>query len=226
MQKLNVTFLLDRAGLVGKDGETHQGAFDLSFMNAIPNMTILAPKDGDEFRAMLEYSLTFQGPLAIRYPRGACGEASAAVSPITYGNAALLAAPKIDAEKQVTILSVGNMASEALKAKEILEENDIAVTIQNVRFVKPFDETMTEKAFRESDLVVTMEDGVKKGGFGESVAALFASKDSDFYRAKRVMNVGIPDTFVPHGTVAELYRFLKMDGESTARRIIAYFETV
>ncbi len=221
LQKLPVVFLLDRAGLVGRDGETHHGLFDIAYMTSVPNMTVLAPKDGPEFLRMLQWSLSFDGPLSIRYPRGNAEtfigeppeiETGKAEAPLYFGSAG--------ERTDVSILSAGTMYGTALSTAEKLEDLGVSVRLVNMRFLKPLDRGAVLKAAGNSSLVVTLEDGLLTGGFGEQAASLIAAEYFEHARP-RVLSFGVRDTFVPQGTVSELMEWCGMDADSIVRGALA-----
>ena len=222
LQKLPVVFLLDRAGLVGRDGETHHGLFDIPYMTSIPNMTVLAPRDGAEFRKMLEFSLGFDGPLSIRYPRGNAADAPAEPEEITFGKAEkpILFGTGCAENAEVTILSAGTMFHTALKCAEELCTRGSSVSLVNMRFLKPLDREAVLNASKNSSLVVTLEDGLLTGGFGEQAAALIAEESPQNERA-RVISFGVRDAFVPQGTVSELMAYCGMDADTIVRETAA-----
>jgi 1-deoxy-D-xylulose-5-phosphate synthase len=212
LQNLHVVFAIDRAGLVGADGETHQGIFDLSYLSSMPNMHIMAPKNKWELSDMLKFALNFDGPVAIRYPRG---EAYAGLvdwrAPIELGKA-----EPIFEDKEILILAAGSMVKPAMKVREILLEKGHHCSLVNARFVKPIDEEYIRKAAGRHSIVVTMEENVLSGGFGEKVRALL---DADRYSGS-IVNIGIPDRFITHGSPDVLMKMLKLDPESMAERIL------
>lgn len=212
IQNLPVIFAIDRAGLVGSDGETHQGIFDLSYLSSIPGMHIMAPKNKWELSDMLKFAVSFDGPIAIRYPRG---EAYAGLkefrTPIEFGKSEW-----IYKEKEIVLLAVGSMVKTAEKVRERLKEAGHACSLVNARFVKPVDEEMLQKAGTGHKLLVTLEENVASGGFGERVKRCMEAMGS---RAK-VLSVTIPDAYVEHGNVELLKKELQMDEESIYRRIL------
>ncbi len=212
LQELPVTFCIDRAGIVGADGETHHGIFDISYLRHIPNMTIMAPKDGDELEAMLEYSLQLDGPCAIRYPRGSA-ETIGKTNKIQIGKS-----HQMKRGTDVEIWSVGTMAKIVLEAADILKSNGISASVINAEFIKPLDKEKLEKSASKYPLIVTVEDNMVSGGFGESVKEYLKGNDL------KVINVGWPDSFIEHGTADELYKKHGMDAKSIAERIIKEFE--
>lgn len=211
IQKLHVIFAIDRAGIVGEDGETHQGVFDLSFMNHIPNLTIMAPADYYELRQMLEYAINGQtGPVAIRYPRGKGKEYLADRIPVRPGKAAV-----VRKGRNVCILAVGSMVDTAVKAAEKLEALDVSVEVVSVRFIKPIDEKLIIDCANRFDHVITLEDNSRIGGFGSSVLELI-NKNS---LKTKLSIMGLPDEFIPHGSRNELLAKLKLDVDSIADHI-------
>ena len=212
IQNLPVIFAIDRAGLVGSDGETHQGIFDLSYLSCIPGMHIMAPKNKWELSDMLKFAVSFDGPVAIRYPRG---EAYAGLrefrAPIEFGKSEW-----IYKEKEIALLAVGSMVKTAEKVRERLKEAGHACSLINARFVKPVDEEMLQKAGTGHKLLVTLEENVESGGFGERVKRYMESAGSRI----KILSVTIPDAYVEHGNVELLKQELQMDEESIYRRIM------
>ncbi len=211
IQKLPVIFAVDRAGLVGADGETHQGIFDLSYLGSIPNLTICAPKNKWELSDMLKFALKLSEPIAIRYPRGEAYDGLEDFrSPIEKGRAEW-----IYREDEIVLVALGNMVAIAEKVREILKAEGKHVSLINARFAKPIDEEIILEACRYHSLLVTMEENVESGGFGERVLSYMNREglSTDF------LNISIPDTFVTHGNVNLLRKELHMDAESIAERI-------
>ncbi|MDE5802684.1 MAG: 1-deoxy-D-xylulose-5-phosphate synthase [Lachnospiraceae bacterium] len=212
IQGLPVVFAIDRAGLVGSDGETHQGIFDLSYLSGIPGMQIMAPKNKWELSDMLKFAVEFDGPCAIRYPRG---EAYAGLKefrePIEYGKSEW-----IYEEKEIALLAVGSMVKTAEAVRDILKKAGHSCSLVNARFVKPLDEAMVEKAAAGHDLLVTMEENVASGGFGERVQSFL----NDKALAVKELSIAIPDAYVEHGSVELLKKELLMDADSVAARIM------
>ena len=214
IQKLPVVFAIDRAGIVGSDGETHQGIFDLSYLSEMPNMTVMAPKNKWELADMIRYSVEFDGPIAIRYPRGQAFEGLYENRPaIEYGKAEW-----IYEEKDICLIAVGSMVKTALQVREELAKQGKKVSILNARFVKPIDEEAIETACKNHKLIVTMEENILTGGYGEAVRLYM---DSIKTKAK-LLNIAIPDTFVEHGKPDELLHMLKMDAEGITQRILDF----
>ncbi|MBR3036283.1 MAG: 1-deoxy-D-xylulose-5-phosphate synthase [Lachnospiraceae bacterium] len=210
MQDLPVTFCVDRAGIVGRDGETHQGVFDTAFLSSIPNMTIMAPKDAEELSAMIRYSAGYLRPLAIRYPRGTVWRYDRDPAPIEYGKAEVL-----KEGEQVTILAFGSAVREGVLAEEILAGYGIRATLINMRFIKPWDQETVKRYMGQTELFAVMEDGVITGGACEHIASWLLQNG---YTGK-ILFSGVPDVFVPQGNIPELKEMYEMDGRSTAERI-------
>lgn len=211
LNSLPVIFTVDRSGIVGNDGETHQGIFDISYLTSIPNLTVLSPMDGKELLEMLDYCMELSGPVAIRYPRGSAFLADKKYrDSIVYGKAEVL-----QEGKEVLILAVGNMVERALEAVRLLEKEKINATIVNMRFVKPFDEKLVKELAVKNRLIVTMEDNVKSGGFGEKIEAFLLQER--IYR--RCLSICFPDIFVEHGSPEEIYRKYGLDAVSVADKI-------
>lgn len=212
MQKLHVIFAIDRAGLVGSDGETHQGCFDLSYLSMIPNMTVMAPKNLWELSDMMKFAIDHDGPIAIRYPRGeAYAKMKELRAPIELGKSEVLFSGK-----KVALVAVGKMVEVACETAEILkEEYAVSPTLVNARFVKPFDQDMLRMIAQEHELIVTMEDNVHQGGFGQQVTDWLYEHDL----RPVMLNISIPDQFVEHGSVNQLYEKLEMDARSVVNKI-------
>ena len=210
---LPVVFCVDRAGIVGADGETHQGILDLSFFSSIPNMTVFAPKNLYELYDIMKFSLDYNHPLAIRYPRGEAfdGEQEHR-APIVLGKSEML----YEGE-QIALVAVGSMVETAVQVKDELAESGIQATVVNARFVKPLDTEMLDHLAEKHNMIVTMEENVIRGGFGEAVSDYYMTKGSAVY----VKHVGIPDEFVEHGNVAQLKASLGMDAWAIAGKILS-----
>ena len=218
MQKLHVVFAVDRAGLVGSDGETHQGCFDLSYLSLMPNMTVLAPKNKWELSDMIKFSVDFDGPIAVRYPRGeAYDELQEQRAPIVLGRAETIC----EGDGSAALLAVGSMVKTAMETAELLRKQGIRPAVVNARFVKPFDRDAVRRLAKEYRLVVTMEENVCTGGFGEQVQSYLASEGIH----TPVLRAAIPDMFVEQGGVGELYRMLGIDAAGIAEKIIHALES-
>ncbi len=207
----NVTLLIDRAGLVGNDGETHHGIFDLSYLNNIPNMTVMAPKDTKELELMMDLSLEIEGPMAIRYPRGSSyfvdkGE----YKPIKVGTYELLSEGK-----DIAILAIGNMVKQSIEAVDILNKSGINPTVVSARFLKPIDEKLIMDLAKNHKYIVTVEDNVLTGGFGSRINKFIIDNKLD----NEIINIGIKDEFIPHGDVNVLYEQCGISPSGIAQQI-------
>lgn len=212
IQKLHVIFAIDRAGLVGCDGETHQGIFDISYLSQIPNMTVLAPKNKWELSDMMKFAIDFDGPIAIRYPRGLAYDGLKEYrSPIRFAKS-----ETIFKGTDVAILALGSMVKTAETVCRILKEHGITATLINARFAKPFDGEVIKSLTAYHHTIVTMEENVKSAGFGEHVAEYLEDNGIDL----KLINISIPDAYVEHGNVDKLKEMLKIDALSVADRII------
>lgn len=207
LQNLPVTFCIDRAGVVGADGETHHGLFDMAYLRSMPNMTVLAPKDGPELEAMMDMSLSIDGPCAIRYPRGAAADLGGPSAEIP-GKAV-----RLKDGTDVDIWAAGNMAGPALEASAILEEEGVSAGVVNMASITPFDEEALNDSAENVPLIITIEDGIVTGGIGEHIKALAADGPA------KVINLGWPDKFIEHGSQDELCRKYGLDKESIAEVI-------
>jgi 1-deoxy-D-xylulose-5-phosphate synthase len=219
LQQLDVTFAMDRAGLVGDDGPTHHGAFDVSYLRPLPHVVVMAPRDEAMLVHMLRTAIAHDGPAALRYPRGAAEgvELPAAPEQIPIGSGELLASGE-----RVALLGYGYGVSVALRAAELLGEHDLRPTVADARFAKPLDEELLERLALGHDLVVTIEENVLPGGFGSAV--LEHLEDSFAERAgerARVLRIGLPDRYVTHGKPALLREEVGLTGESVAERVLA-----
>lgn len=211
IQNLPVVFAIDRAGLVGSDGETHQGIFDLSYLSSIPNMHIMAPKNKWELSDMLKFAVKFEDPIAIRYPRGEAYDGLKEYrEPIRLGKAEWLYR-----EKSIVLMAVGSMVKTALKVREALKEKGYPCSIINARFVKPIDTEILDEARETHSLVVTMEENVASGGFGEKVREYLDQRVDK----TQLLNISLPDDYVEHGNVEILRREVGIDAETIQNRI-------
>jgi 1-deoxy-D-xylulose-5-phosphate synthase len=219
LQELDVTFAMDRAGLVGDDGPTHHGAFDVSYFRPIPNVVVMAPRDEAMLVHMLRTAVAHDGPAALRYPRGAAEGAELPAEPreIPIGTGEVLASGE-----RVALLGYGYGVSVALDAAKILAAHDLSATVADARFAKPLDDELLERLAQDHDLVVTIEENVLPGGFGsaalEHLEDAFADRQGE--RA-RVLRVGLPDRYVTHGKPALLHEEVGLTGESVAERVLA-----
>ena len=215
IQNLPVLFAIDRAGLVGSDGETHQGIFDVSFLSLVPGMSIMAPKNLWELQDMLEFGMDFNGPLAVRYPRGQAYRGLEGFSaPIEYGRAEMLYE-----EKDIALFALGSMVSTGEHVREKLKEKGYSCTLVNARFVKPLDTDMIDRLCRSHRLIVTMEENVLRGGMGMCATRYI----HEHYPEIRVIQVALPDAYVEHGNVSVLREMLGIDSDSVIRRIFSEF---
>ena len=213
IQNLHVIFAIDRAGLVGSDGETHQGIFDISYLSVIPNMTIMAPKNKWELSDMMKFAVSYDGPIALRYPRGAAYDGLKEIrQPIELAKSEL-----IRKGSTVAIMALGSMVKTAVDVVKLLEAEGISATFINARFAMPFDKEAIKKLPAEHSLLVTMEENVQSGGFGEHVTEYVKTNGI----ALEVLTVALPDCYVEHGNVEVLKKELHVDAESVAKRIIA-----
>ena len=216
IQNLPVVFAIDRAGLVGSDGETHQGIFDLSYLSSVPNMCVMAPKNKWELADMLKYAIAYNGPIALRYPRGEAYDGLQEFrAPIVYGKSEML----YD-ENGLALVAAGSMVVTALEVREMMKAVGYHCTIVNARFVKPVDEEMLDYLAKDHRLVVTMEENVKNGGFGEKVLEYYNEVSADV----RVMQVALPDDYIEHGNVDLLKKEACIDAESIFKEIIAQYQ--
>lgn len=210
-QKLHVVFAVDRAGLVGSDGATHQGIFDLSYLSSIPGLTVMAPKNRWELSDMLRFAIRFDGPIAVRYPRGEAYDGLREFrAPIETGRSEVLYE-----ESQIALFALGSMVSIAEKVRDVLKEQGYSVTLVNARFAAPLDEACIRRLADTHELIVTMEENVASGGLGEHVAAFVCKEQLPV----QLLAVSVPDQFVEHGSVGELYEMLGLDAASVAERI-------
>ena len=212
LQDLPVTFAIDRAGIVGSDGETHQGIFDISYLMTIPNMTLLAPKNKWEFSDMIKFAVAFGHPAAIRYPRGEAFDGLLEFrAPVQYAKSETLYE-----EGDVVLLAYGSMVKTALEVRERLKKEGVACGLVNLRFAKPLDEQMLLHVAGTYQLAVTMEENIKTGGLGEAVCAYLRGAAAEI----SVIQVAIDNQFLPHGNVEVLKREAGLDAESITKQIL------
>lgn len=213
IQNLPVVFAIDRAGLVGSDGETHQGIFDLSYLSSIPNMHIMAPKNKWELSDMLKFAVAFQGPIALRYPRGEAYDGLREYrEPIIFGKAEW-----IYRECNIALVAVGSMVKTALSVRELLMQKGFSCSVINARFVKPIDTEILDEAVKKHYLIVTMEENVASGGFGEKVRGYLDENAPDV----KLITIHIPDEYVEHGNVDILRKEVGIDAETIEHKILA-----
>ena len=210
IQNLPVILCADRAGIVGNDGETHQGIYDLSFFRIVPNLTIVAPKNFEELSNMLEFAVSFQKPIVIRYPRGGEGEVVfSKQEPIELGKAEVLTEGS-----DLSIIAIGKMVQRAIKVKERLEKEGIKTEVINARFLKPLDEDTILESIKKTKHVITIEDNIIDGGLGSSVIEAVEEKIPFKVKAKKF---GYPDEFIKHGSVDEIEKQYGLDAESIVK---------
>lgn len=215
IQNLPVVFAIDRAGLVGSDGETHQGIFDISFLSLVPGMSIMAPKNLWELERMLEFGVGFDGPLAVRYPRGqAYRGLSEFDAPVEYGKAEMLFE-----EKDIALFALGSMVSTGEHVREKLKARGYSCTLVNARFVKPLDTDMIDRLCRSHKLIVTLEENVLRGGMGMCATRYIHEHHPEIH----VIQVALPDAYVEHGNVSLLREMLGIDSDSVIKRIFAEY---
>lgn len=219
IQQLHVVIAIDRAGLVGSDGETHQGIFDLSFLSTIPNMTVFAPKNSWELQEGLEFALEhFSGPIALRYPRGnALQSFEEFQTPIIHGKSEIMYM-----EHEIALIAVGNMVSVADQVRNRLKEQGYAVSLVNARFVKPFDEFTIYKICNSHKLIVTLEENVQSGGFGERVCQYI----NEMELVVGMLNISLPDDYIEHGSVDILKMETGIDAETVTERVISVYKNL
>lgn len=218
IQNLPVVFCIDRAGLVGSDGETHQGLFDLSFLSSIPNMHIMAPKNKWELSDMVKFAVEFNGPIAIRYPRGEAFDGlKDNRAPIVYGKG-----EPIFEEKDILLLAIGSMVKVALTVRERLKEEGYSCSLVNARFAKPIDEELIREACSTHKLIVTMEENVASGGFGERVRSFVDSLGV----GTQVLGIAIPDEYVEHGNVELLKQETGIDAVSVEKKVVSAYQAM
>ena len=207
----DVTLLIDRAGLVGNDGETHHGMFDLSYLNNVPNISVMAPKDTKELELMIDLSLDIKGPVAIRYPRGnSYFLDKGKYEPIKLGEYEV-----INKGKDIAIIAIGNMVKQAIDSMDILKEKGIEPTIVNARFLKPIDESILRDIFNNHKYIVTIEDNVIIGGFGSRINKFLIDNNYD----NKILNIALEEEFIPHGDINSLYEAYGLSAKCIAQKI-------
>lgn len=218
IQNLPVVFAVDRAGLVGSDGETHQGIFDLSYLSSVPNMHIMAPKNKWELSDMLKFALSLGVPAAVRYPRGEAYDGLREYrAKIEYGRGEL-----IYEEEDIILLAVGSMVKTAVAVREDLKERGYSCSLANARFVKPIDERLLSEAAEQHKLFVTMEENVGSGGYGEKVREFMDRAGI----GARLLSICIPDEYVEHGNVELLRQEVGIDEASVIKRVITEYASL
>ncbi len=212
LQELPVVFALDRAGLVGEDGKTHQGCFDLSYMSMMPGMTLMAPKNGRELKDMLNFAAKLNEPVAVRYPRGtACRDFEEFIQPIEKGKAEVL-----KDGKGIALLAVGSMVSIAMEAADELKEKGIDCTVVNMRFIKPLDTDLLKELSAGHKVFLTMEENVRSGGFGQQVSDTVSKEGLGVF----VHIAAVEDDFVAHGTVEQQRQAHGLDKDSIVKKVL------
>jgi 1-deoxy-D-xylulose-5-phosphate synthase len=215
IQNLHVIFAIDRAGLVGSDGETHQGLFDISYLTSIPNMNIMAPKNKWELSDMLKFAVDFNAPIAIRYPRGEAYDGLKGYrAPIVYGKSEV-----IFDESDIALVAAGSMVKTANEVREELKEIGYNCSLVNARFIKPIDEENILELVKDHKLIVTLEENVKNGGFGEKILQFI----SECHIKINVLIIAIPDEYVEHGNVEILKKEVGIDKESILKKVISSY---
>lgn len=218
IQNLPVVFAIDRAGLVGSDGETHQGIFDLSYLSSIPNMHIMAPKNKWELSDMIKFAVGFGAPIAVRYPRGSAYDGLKDFrAPIAFGRSEVLYE-----EEDIALLAVGSMVKTAVTVRRALKDMGYSCSLVNARFVKPIDEEMVREMAQSHKLLVTMEENVESGGFGEKVRECL----DELQTSCRLLSIAIPDEYVEHGNVSLLYQEVGIDADSVIKRIVTAYAPI
>ena len=218
IQNLPVVFAIDRAGLVGSDGETHQGIFDLSYLSSIPNMHIMAPKNKWELSDMIKFAVGFGAPIAVRYPRGSAYDGLKDFrAPIAFGRSEVLYE-----EEDIALLAVGSMVKTAVAVRRALKDMGYSCSLVNARFVKPIDEEMVREMAQSHKLLVTMEENVESGGFGEKVRECL----DELQTSCRLLSIAIPDEYVEHGNVSLLYQEVGIDADSVIKRIVTAYAPI
>lgn len=216
IQKLPVVFAIDRAGIVGADGETHQGIFDLSFLSEIPGLTVMAPKNKWELSDMLKFGLALEAPVAIRYPRGEAYDGLEEYrTPVELGKSEI-----IYREKDIALLALGSMVKTAVEVRDLLKDKGLSCTLINARFAKPIDSETLKEISGDHSLLVTMEENVTSGGFGERTRQLLFEEGIDM----NLLNISLPDMFLEHGSVDILKKKTGLDAQSIVKRIVAFPE--
>ena len=213
IQNLPVVFAIDRAGLVGSDGETHQGIFDLSYLSSIPNMHIMAPKNKWELSDMMKFAVSSNVPIAVRYPRGEAYDGLKEMrAPLMMGKSEVIF--RSDSAR-IALFALGSMVKTAIEVKEILNKKNIDVTVINARFAKPVDTDMIDELARDYECIVTMEENVANGGLGDKVLEHLNETNADV----KVLQIAIPDEYVEHGNVSLLHKEVGIDADSIVEKI-------
>jgi 1-deoxy-D-xylulose-5-phosphate synthase len=207
-----VVFAIDRGGLVGSDGETHQGIFDLSYLSSIPNMTVMAPKNKYELADMLKFAVNYDGPIAVRYPRGTAYDGLKEFrSAVEFGKS-----EELRKGCKIAFLALGSMVVTGQEVVERLAEQGIEATLINARFAVPFDKDRIVELAKDHDVLITLEENVLSGGFGEHVAAFVNEKNLEL----KVHIVAIPNAYVEHGNVSILKKDIGIDADSILKKAL------
>lgn len=215
IQNLPVLFAVDRAGLVGSDGETHQGIFDLSYLTSIPNMSVLAPKNLWEFKKELEFAIHYDGPIALRYPRGQAYRGLKEFdTPVVYGKGEILFE-----EEGMALLAVGSMVSTGEHIRDKMKAEGYSCTLANGRFIKPIDTELIDHLVKNHNYIVTLEENVLQGGYGLQVMAYV----HEHYPQVKILNIALPDAYVEHGNVSILREELGIDSDSIIKTIKSHY---
>jgi 1-deoxy-D-xylulose-5-phosphate synthase len=215
MQNLHVVLCVDRAGIVGNDGETHHGLLDLSYLSSIPNMTILAPSDFKELELMLEFAINYDGPIAIRYPRGGETKEEYNHPDIKLGTSNL-----ISKGKDLTIITIGNTLTKGIELTSRLKEQNITCDLIDSRFLKPLDEKTIIKSISKTKKCITIEDNLLKGGLSTNILELINNNKLDI----DIKSFGYNDTYVTHGSISELENLYKLDIDNIYKETIKYIK--
>ena len=219
IQNLPVVFAIDRAGLVGSDGETHQGIFDISYLSSIPNMTLMAPKNKWELSDMIKYAVNFGAPTAVRYPRGEAYDGLKEYrAPISIGKCEW-----IYRETEIALFALGSMVKTAVAVRDALKAKGYSCSLINARFAKPLDEDALRYIIEHHKLIVTMEENVISGGFGEHVTEFYNNENG---KDIRIVNIAIPDEYVEHGNVELLRKEVGLDADTIIARTIEAYQNV
>lgn len=219
IQNLPVVFAIDRAGLVGSDGETHQGIFDISYLSTIPNMTIMAPKNKWELSDMIKYAVNFEAPIAVRYPRGEAYDGLKEYrAPISYGKSEW-----IYRDCGIALFALGSMVKTAVDVYHELKNRGYSCSLINARFAKPLDEDTLQEVVHNHRLIVTMEENVINGGFGEHVTEFY---NNGHGQPVQTLNIAIPDEYVEHGNVDILRKEVGLDKDTIVCRIIEQMQKI
>ncbi len=210
LTKQHVVIMIDRAGNTGNDGETHHGIYDLSYLNTIPNLTILAPKNFNELEKMLEFAVNYNGPIAIRYPKGS-EELDLKSKKIVLGKSEILRNGK-----DITIVAIGKMVARAYQLASKLKEGNIDAEVINARFLKPLDIDTIKESFNKTKLLVTIEDGDYEFGFGATI--------KKYIREDKVLSIGYPNVYLEHGSISEIEKKYHLDIDSMYEKIVNYLK--